>query len=122
MGSANYGLPTATLHASPEFMCEIHLRRNANQRPNSWEYEKTPFFRRINKKLLSHHEAYEGGSNPSKAWINGSLQLRVVAHEMGHNLGLYHSHSMSCGSAVIGNPCTSSDYGDSFDTMGSSSY
>ncbi|MGH8598351.1 MAG: Ig-like domain-containing protein, partial [Gammaproteobacteria bacterium] len=36
--------------------------------------------------------------------------------------GLYHSHSLDCGAAVIGGTCTSSDYGDYFDTMGSSSY
>jgi hypothetical protein len=41
---------------------------------------------------------------------------------MGHNLGLYHSHSLDCGAAVIGGTCTSSDYGDYFDIMGSSSY
>jgi hypothetical protein len=57
------------------------------------------------------------GGNPSRAWINGSLQLRVVGHEMGHNLGLYHSHSMSCASGT----CSTSDYGDGWDIMGSSS-
>lgn len=62
------------------------------------------------------------GGNPSRSWINGSLQLRVVAHELGHNLGLYHSHSLDCGSTVIAPNCTSSDYGDLFDVMGTSSY
>jgi hypothetical protein len=57
------------------------------------------------------------GGNPSKAWVNGSFQLRVVGHEMGHNLGLYHSHFMSCASGT----CTTSDYGDGWDIMGSSS-
>ena len=60
------------------------------------------------------------GGNPSRAWINGSLQLRVLSHEMGHNLGLYHSHSLDCGDVVLGGNCTLSDYGDTFDTMGAS--
>jgi hypothetical protein len=58
------------------------------------------------------------GGNPSKAWVNGSFQLRVVGHEMGHNLGLYHSHSMSCAAGA----CSTSEYGDPYDIMGSSSY
>ena len=53
-------------------------------------------------------------SNPSKVWINGSYALRVVAHELGHNFGDYHSHSSSCDSAG----CTTSEYGDDRDVMG----
>ena len=59
------------------------------------------------------------GGYPSMAWINGSLQNGVVAHEMGHNLGLYHSHSLECGAATIAASCSSVDYGDILDVMGS---
>jgi hypothetical protein len=59
------------------------------------------------------------GGNPSHAWINGSLQLRVVGHETGHNLGLYHSHALECGAATIGGSCSSVEYGDTVDIMGS---
>ena len=60
------------------------------------------------------------GGNPSQAWINDNPQLRVIAHEMGHNFGLYHSHSLDCGVAVISSSCTASDYGDTVDVMGTS--
>jgi len=57
------------------------------------------------------------GGNPSRAWINGSYALRVVGHELGHNFGDYHSHSMSCNETG----CTISEYGDDRDIMGATS-
>jgi Gametolysin peptidase M11 len=62
------------------------------------------------------------GGNPSRAWINGDFELRVIGHELGHNLGLYHSHSLDCGSVVMGGVCSVGEYGDSMDTMGAASF
>ncbi len=64
------------------------------------------------------------GGNPSQAWIHTrfGFSVKVVGHEMGHNLGLFHSHSLDCGSApVAATGCSASEYGDVFDLMGSNS-
>jgi hypothetical protein len=59
------------------------------------------------------------------SFINGTLSTRVIAHELGHNLGSYHASSLRCSSGastvVISPTCSQSEYGDPFDVMGSSS-
>jgi Gametolysin peptidase M11 len=62
------------------------------------------------------------GGNPSQAWINGDFELGVTAHEFGHGLGLWHSHSTDCGAETLGPSCIFYEYGDTFDMMGASSF
>ncbi|MDR3492252.1 MAG: NEW3 domain-containing protein [Gammaproteobacteria bacterium] len=59
-----------------------------------------------------------GGPTWGITWINGYVTQQVIGHELGHNFGLYHSHSQTCSSGPIGGTCTTSEYGDSADTMG----
>jgi Gametolysin peptidase M11 len=63
------------------------------------------------------------GNLPGRhAWVNGTLAVRVVAHELGHNLGAHHANGLRCyagGSpTAIGGECASSEYEDPFDVMG----
>ncbi|MBI3302907.1 MAG: peptidase M11 [Deltaproteobacteria bacterium] len=58
------------------------------------------------------------GGNPTYAWINGDLTVKVVGHEFGHNLGLYHSHALECDTVTLGSNCTEIEYGDTLDIMG----
>jgi len=61
------------------------------------------------------------GGNPSRAWSDGYNDVRLFTHELGHNLGTHHASTLSCGSKQIDlyANCTTSTYGDVYDTMGS---
>ena len=56
------------------------------------------------------------------SWINGAMTLRVVSHEVSHNLGVHHASTLSCTDAgartTFGPSCSQSEYGDPFTVMG----
>ncbi|WP_158684041.1 NEW3 domain-containing protein [Pseudoalteromonas sp. T1lg10] len=60
------------------------------------------------------------GGSPSKAWINGELNLKIIGHELGHGLGLRHAKRLNCGNDVNNDLCSALTYGDSLDIMGRS--
>ncbi len=69
------------------------------------------------------------GGSPSQSWIRlytnamSGLQVMNAAHELGHALGLYHSHADNCGSTSFSTSgCTSIEYGDTLDFMGNANY
>jgi MYXO-CTERM domain-containing protein len=55
-------------------------------------------------------------------WYNGTISCVATVQEPGHNYGMVHSSSMSCGATTFADDlsnCTHNEYGDKFDTMGS---
>jgi MYXO-CTERM domain-containing protein len=58
-------------------------------------------------------------------WYIDSVGCTVAVQEPGHNYGMQHSSSITCGSAPFADSlssCTHSEYGDKYDTMGGGCY
>jgi hypothetical protein len=62
---------------------------------------------------------YGGSISTTNAWINGENSTRIFTHELGHNFGLHHAHALNCDTGVLGNSCTTIEYGDIASAMGS---
>ncbi|MFT3927754.1 MAG: NEW3 domain-containing protein [Myxococcales bacterium] len=65
-----------------------------------------------------------GGDPQTYAWVvEDSTDIdHIFEHELGHNLGLKHAQSADCGSSTLLadlSGCTTSEYGNKVDTMGS---
>ncbi len=58
------------------------------------------------------------GGSPSVTRLDGVTGVNVITHEMGHNLGLYHSHLLNCGLETMTGDCVHDEYGDKTDAMG----
>lgn len=61
------------------------------------------------------------------SWIASGLDVRAIAHELGHNYGSHHASSKSCTDAAgqrvsISQNCIKDEYGDPYDVMGASPY
>jgi hypothetical protein len=58
------------------------------------------------------------------SWYNGSAGCVVLVQEPGHNFGMMHSSSMTCGTTPFADDadgkCTHNEYGDRYDPMGGS--
>jgi hypothetical protein len=52
-------------------------------------------------------------------WLNNTISRSAATHELGHNLGLLHSHSRRCSDDPLTGTCSAMEYGDIFDVMGS---
>ena len=62
--------------------------------------------------------AGRGALGGKGAWLNGYFDLRVTAHELGHNYGLHHANRWGTTDGTVIGQGNDIEYGDWFDAMG----
>lgn len=65
--------------------------------------------------------------NGPVSWIASGLDVRVLAHELGHNYGSHHASTKICKNSAgqrvsISQSCINDEYGDVYDVMGIADY
>jgi hypothetical protein len=103
---------------------ESAVKKAGEARANISGYDNYIFIFPNNSSCSWSGTADLGGQN---SFIN-SYDTRIIAHEFGHNVGFYHSRSVSCTDdngtpisnpyASVMSPCKIDEYGDPFDVMG----
>ena len=59
-----------------------------------------------------------GERGENLVFVNGARTFKVIAHEIGHRFGLFHSDALDCGAVTLGASCSQQAYNDQADTMG----
>jgi hypothetical protein len=91
-------------------------------------FDLTKFTNRMVYLPMTCDWAGKGGVNNTWSVIRrGAFDTRATVHELGHNFGLNHAHSLTCadpgGTAVaLSSACTVTEYGDLFDAMGNAPF
>lgn len=120
-----YTLPTTTTALQTSGSCDVQtIQTEANAAATAAGVNLAGYHRLVylfpSLPFCGFAGASEVGGNPSHTYLNGDLTTHTVLHELGHALGLWHSHFLFCGSTIIGplSTCTSVEYGDPSDDIG----
>nr|MBP7967156.1 hypothetical protein [Candidatus Woesebacteria bacterium] len=65
---------------------------------------------------LDRFDSPSGWGEHSFPWSNLDF---LLAHELGHSLGLWHANGFDCGAASLSGQCEHVEYGNNYDAMGS---